>query len=163
QISEVPMLPAERSARSARSAAPVPGPASRRWPALAFIGLAQLMVALDATIVSIALPTAQRALDVSDADRQWMITAYTPAFGGVLLLGGRVADRFGRRRTFLFGLAGFAVASALGGAAPTFAVLVAARALQGAFGALLAPAALSLLATMFTEPRERAKAFAVYG
>jgi EmrB/QacA subfamily drug resistance transporter len=121
------------------------------------------MVALDATIVSIALPSAQRALDVSDADRHWMITAYTLAFGGLLLLGGRVADRFGRRRTFLFGLAGFALASALGGAAATFAVLVAARALQGAFGALLAPTALSLLATMFTEPRERAKAFAVYG
>jgi EmrB/QacA subfamily drug resistance transporter len=142
---------------------PGPEPASRRWPALAFIGVAQLMVALDATIVSIALPSAQRALGVSDADRQWMITAYTLAFGGLLLLGGRVGDRFGRKRTFLVGLAGFALASALGGAAATFGVLVMARALQGAFGALLAPTALSLLATMFIEPRERAKAFAVYG
>jgi EmrB/QacA subfamily drug resistance transporter len=146
-----------------RSDVPDPEQPSRRWPALAFIGLAQLMVALDATIVSIALPSAQRALRISDADRQWMITAYTLAFGGLLLLGGRVADRFGRKRTFLVGLAGFALASALGGAAPTFAILVGARALQGAFGALLAPTALSLLAVMFTEPRERAKAFAVYG
>src|SRR6266545_203874 len=146
-----------------RSDVPDPEQPSRRWPALAFIGLAQLMVALDATIVSIALPSAQRALRISDADRQWMITAYTLAFGGLLLLGGRVADRFGRKRTFLVGLAGFALASALGGAAPIFAILVGARALQGAFGALLAPTALSLLAVMFTEPRERAKAFAVYG
>ncbi len=146
-----------------RSAAADRELASRRWVALAFIGLAQLMVALDATIVSIALPSAQGALGVSDADRQWMITAYTLAFGGLLLLGGRVADRFGRKRTFLVGLGGFALASAVGGAAPNFAVLVGARALQGAFGALLAPTALSLLAIMFTEPRERAKAFAVYG
>jgi EmrB/QacA subfamily drug resistance transporter len=145
------------------SEAPDPGPAPRRWTALVFVGIAQLMIALDATIVSIALPSAQRELGVSDADRQWMITAYTLAFGGLLLLGGRVGDRFGRKRTFLFGLAGFALASALGGAAPTFAVLVVARALQGAFAALLAPTALSLLAVMFIEPRDRAKAFAVYG
>jgi EmrB/QacA subfamily drug resistance transporter len=135
----------------------------RRWTSLAFVALAQLMVALDATIVSIALPSAQSALHATDADRQWVITAYTLSFGGLLLLGGRFADFFGRKRTFLAGFIGFALASALGGAAPNFAILVGARALQGAFGALLAPTALSLLATTFTEPKERAKAFAVYG
>ncbi|TMB78289.1 MAG: MFS transporter [Chloroflexi bacterium] len=121
------------------------------------------MIALDATIVSIALPSAQATLGASDADRQWVVTAYTLSFGGLLLLGGRIADFAGRKRAFLIGLAGFAVASMIGGAAPTFAVLVAARALQGAFAALLAPTALSLLAVTFTKPRERATAFAVYG
>jgi EmrB/QacA subfamily drug resistance transporter len=121
------------------------------------------MIALDATIVSIALPSAQAALGASDADRQWVITAYTLAFGGLLLLGGRIADSIGRKRAFLLGLGGFAVASVIGGSAPTFEVLVAARALQGAFAALLAPTALSLIAVTFTEPRERATAFAVYG
>src|SRR5437763_4309415 len=140
-----------------------PPPDSRRWTALAFIAIAQLMVALDATIVSIALPSAQSALGASDADRQWVVTAYALAFGGLLLLGGKVADYAGRKRAFLIGLAGFAVASAIGGAAPNFATLVAARALQGAFAALLAPTALSLLAVSFTQPRERATAFAVYG
>lgn len=135
----------------------------RRWLALVFIAMAQLMVALDATIVNIALPSAQRALQGSDAERQWVITAYTLAFGGLLLLGGRVADYIGRKRTFLVGLAGFAVASALGGAAPNLATLIGARALQGSFAALLTPTALSLLAVTFTEARERAKAFAVYG
>jgi EmrB/QacA subfamily drug resistance transporter len=138
-------------------------PTPRRWTSLAFVALAQLMVALDATIVSIALPSAQATLHAADADRQWVITAYTLSFGGLLLLGGRFADFFGRKRTFLVGLVGFALASALGGSAPNFAILVGARALQGAFGALLAPAALSLLAITFTEPKERAKAFAVYG
>jgi EmrB/QacA subfamily drug resistance transporter len=121
------------------------------------------MVALDATIVSIALPTAQAALHATDAERQWVLTAYTLSFGGLLLLGGRLSDFFGRKRAFLVGLSGFAIASALGGSAPNFAMLVGARALQGAFGALLAPTALSLLAVTFTEPKERAKAFAVYG
>jgi EmrB/QacA subfamily drug resistance transporter len=140
------------------------GPADpRRWSALAIIALAQLMIALDATIVSIALPSAQAALGASDANRQWVITAYTLAFGGLLLLGGRIADFIGRKRTFLLGLGGFAAASVIGGAAPTFEVLVAARALQGAFAAVLAPTALSLLAVTFTQPRERATAFAVYG
>jgi EmrB/QacA subfamily drug resistance transporter len=142
-----------------RSAEPTP----RRWTALAVVSLAQLMVALDATIVSIALPSAQASLHATDADRPWVITAYTLAFGGLLLLGGRFADFFGRKRTLLVGLAGFALASALGGFAPNFAILVGARALQGAFAALLAPTALSLLAITFTEPKERAKAFAVYG
>jgi len=130
---------------------------------LAFVALAQLMVALDATIVSIALPSAQRALHASDAERQWVVTAYTLAFGCLLLVGGRIADSLGRKRAFVAGLAGFAVASVAGGAAPTLPVLVGARALQGAFAALLAPTALSLLAVTFTEPRERARAFAVYG
>jgi EmrB/QacA subfamily drug resistance transporter len=121
------------------------------------------MIALDATIVSIALPSAQAALGASDADRQWVITAYTLAFGGLLLLGGRIADSIGRKRAFLVGLGGFAVASVIGGAAPTFEVLIAARALQGAFAAVLAPTALSLIAVTFIEPRERATAFAVYG
>jgi EmrB/QacA subfamily drug resistance transporter len=135
----------------------------RRWTALAFIAVAQLMIALDATIVSIALPSAQASLRASDADRQWVVTAYALAFGALLLLGGRIADFAGRKRAFLIGLAGFAAASAIGGAAPSFPVLVAARAMQGAFAALLAPTALSLLAVSFTEPRERATAFAVYG
>jgi EmrB/QacA subfamily drug resistance transporter len=135
----------------------------RRWLALAFVALAQLMIALDATIMSVALPSAQRALAVSDADRQWVVTAYTLAFGGLLLLGGKVVDSFGRRRSFLAGLAGFGLASALGGWAPNLAVLVAARSLQGAFAALLAPTALSVLTVMFTEPAERAKAFAIFG
>src|SRR2546428_7186547 len=142
---------------------PAARPDARRWTALGFIALAQLMAALDATIVSIALPSAQRALAASDAERQWVITAYTLAFGGLLLLGGRIADTVGRKRAFVLGLAGFAIASAVGGSAPSFEVLLAARALQGGFAALLAPTALSLLAVTFTEPRERATAFAVYG
>src|SRR5207245_9813243 len=142
---------------------PVQPPIQGRWLALGFIALAQLMVALDATIVSIALPSAQRALGATDAERQWVITAYTLAFGGLLLLGGRFADSFGRKRTFLSALVGFALASALGGVAPSFGILLAARAMQGGFAALLAPTALSLLAVTFTEPRDRAKAFAVYG
>src|SRR5256885_6911355 len=133
---------------------------NRRWVALAFIAVAQLMIALDATIVSIALPSAQAALGASDADRQWVVTAYTLSFGGLLLLGGRIADFAGRKRAFLLGLAGFAVASMIGGAAPSFAVLVSARALQGAFAALLAPTALSLLAGTLPQPRARATAVA---
>jgi EmrB/QacA subfamily drug resistance transporter len=138
-------------------------PLDRRWIALSFIALAQLMIALDATIVSIALPWAQRDLGASDAQRQWVITAYTLAFAGLLLVGGRIADTIGRKRTFLIGLAGFALASAIGGSAGSFLVLLASRAAQGAFAALLAPTALSLLAVTFTEPRDRARAFAVYG
>src|SRR5256885_7371045 len=140
-----------------------PRPDERRWLTLAFIALAQLMIALDATIVSIALPSAQRALGASDAERQWVITAYTLAFAGLLLVGGRIADTIGRKRTFLVGLAGFALASAIGGSAGGFLLLLASRAAQGAFAALLAPTALSLLAVTFTQPRDRARAFAVYG
>ena len=119
---------------------------------LALIGLAQLMVVLDATIVNIALPSAQEALGFSNDARQWVVTAYALSFGSLLLLGGRLGDLFGRKRVFVVGLAGFAVASALGGLAQSFGVLVAARALQGAFAALLAPAALGLLTTTFTDP-----------
>ncbi|MFC5000281.1 MFS transporter [Dactylosporangium cerinum] len=135
----------------------------KRWLALSVIAIAQLMVVLDATVVNIALPSAQEALHISTADRQWIVTAYTLAFGGLLLLGGRIADFFGRRRTFLVGLLGFAGASALGGAAVNAETLYAARGLQGAFGALLAPAALSLITVTFTEAKERAKAFGVFG
>ncbi|MFJ8310513.1 MULTISPECIES: MFS transporter [unclassified Streptomyces] len=138
-------------------------PDPSRWKALAFIALAQLMVVLDATIVNIALPSAQHALGISDANKQWVITAYALAFGGLLLFGGRIADLWGRKRTFVVGLLGFAAASALGGAATGEAMLLGSRALQGAFGALLAPAALSLLAVMFTDAKERAKAFGIYG
>jgi EmrB/QacA subfamily drug resistance transporter len=134
----------------------------RRWLILAVIGIAQLMVVLDVTIVNIALPSAQADLGFSDDDRQWVVTAYALAFGSLLLLGGRIADLFGRKWTLIAGLVGFAGASALGGAAQSFGVLVGARALQGVFAALLAPAALSLLATTFTDPAERGKAFAVY-
>ncbi|MFE9444953.1 MFS transporter [Streptomyces sp. NPDC006602] len=135
----------------------------RRWWGLVIIALAQLMVVLDATIVNIALPSAQRDLDMSDGNRQWVITAYTLAFGGLLLLGGRIADLVGRKRTFIIGLIGFAAASALGGAATTAGMLFGARALQGAFAAVLAPSALSLLTTTFTDPKERGKAFGIYG
>jgi EmrB/QacA subfamily drug resistance transporter len=135
---------------------------NRRWLILVVIGIAQLMVVLDVTIVNIALPSAQQDLGFSDDDRQWVITAYALAFGSLLLLGGRIADLFGRKWTFIAGLLGFAGASALGGAAQSFDVLVAARALQGVFGAMLAPAALSLLTTTFTDPAERGKAFGIY-
>jgi EmrB/QacA subfamily drug resistance transporter len=134
-----------------------------RWLALAVIGIAQLMIILDASVVNIALPHAQTALHISNANRQWVLTSYTLAFGGLLLLGGRVSDYVGRKRTFLVGLFGFAAASALGGAAQSASWLYGARALQGVFAALLAPAVLSLITTTFTEPKERAKAFAVYG
>src|SRR5215469_4828855 len=135
----------------------------RRWLVLAVVGIAQLMVVLDMTIVNIALPSAQKALGFSDNQRQWVVTAYALAFGSLLLLGGRLTDLLGRKVTFLTGLVGFAGASALGGAATNFTMLVTARAVQGVFAALLAPAALSLLTTTFTEPKERGKAFGVYG
>ncbi|RBM04630.1 MFS transporter [Streptomyces sp. PT12] len=150
-----PIEPAKGPAEGARS--------SHRWWILGVIGIAQLMVVLDATIVNIALPSAQGDLGFSDGDRQWVVTSYALAFGSLLLLGGRIADLFGIKVTFLTGLVGFAAASALGGAASSFEVLVTARALQGVFGALLAPAALSLLTTTFTDAKERAKAFSVYG
>ena len=136
---------------------------ARRWWILGVVGLAQLMVVLDATIVNIALPSAQRDLGFSNADRQWVVTAYSLAFGGLLLLGGRLSDLVGRRRMLIIGLVGFAAASALGGAATGFAMLVIGRGLQGAFGALLAPAALSTLTVTFTDPAERGRAFGVYG
>ena len=138
-------------------------PDPRRWKALFVIAIAQLMVVLDSSIVNIALPSMQQDLGISDANRQWVITAYTLAFGGLLLLGGRIADYQGRKRVFIIGLAGFATASFLGGISHSAEMLFAARALQGVFAALLAPAALSLISVTFTESRERAKAFGVFG
>jgi len=135
----------------------------RRWLILFVIAIAQLMVVLDATVVNIALPSAQQALEFTNDQRQWVITAYALAFGSLLLLGGRIGDLFGRKRAFVIGLGGFAGASALGGLAQSFEVLVGARALQGVFGALLAPAALSILTTTFTGPDERGKAFGIFG
>ncbi len=137
-------------------------PAERRWLVLGVIAIAQLMVVLDATVVNIALPSAQRDLGFSDDSRQWIITAYALAFGSLLLLGGRLGDLFGRKWTFVGGLLGFATASAIGGAAGTFGVLVGARAAQGVFGAILAPSALALVATTFTDPVERGRAFAIF-
>jgi EmrB/QacA subfamily drug resistance transporter len=147
----------------ARPAGPSGTADDRRWWVLGVVGLAQLMVVLDATIVNIALPSAQRDLAFSNADRQWVVTAYSLAFGSLLLLGGRLSDLVGRRRMLIIGLIGFAAASALGGAATSFTILVIARAIQGAFGALLAPAALSTLTVTFSNPAERGKAFGVYG
>jgi EmrB/QacA subfamily drug resistance transporter len=134
-----------------------------RWGVLALLGVAQLMVVLDATIVNIALPSAQKALGFSTDSRQWIVTAYALAFGSLLLLGGKLGDLFGRKWTFIGGLIGFSVASALGGLAQSFGVLVAARALQGAFGALLAPSALSLLTVTFAGSPDRPKAFGIFG
>lgn len=143
----------------AETAAPDPN----RWRMLAVIAVAQLMIVLDGSIVNVALPHMQDALGISDANRQWVVTAYTLAFGGMLLLGGRVADYWGRKRTFLVGLLGFAGASALGGMAVSQDYMFAARGLQGLFAAMLAPAVLSLVTVAFTEPKERAKAFGVFG
>jgi EmrB/QacA subfamily drug resistance transporter len=134
-----------------------------RWLILGVIAVAQLMVVLDATIVNIALPSAQADLGFSNGDRQWVVTAYSLAFGSLLLIGGRIADLIGRKRALIIALVGFAGASALAGAASGFEMLVAGRALQGAFGALLAPTALSLLTTTFTDVKERAKACGIFG
>ncbi|HJQ45034.1 MAG TPA: DHA2 family efflux MFS transporter permease subunit [Amycolatopsis sp.] len=136
--------------------------AQRRWWALAVIGLAQLLVIIDTTIITIALPSAQRELGMSNVGRQWTITAYTLAFGGLLLLGGRLADRVGRKNTLIIGALGFALASAVGGAANGPTMLIAARAAQGVFAALLAPSTLSLLTITFTDTKERAKAFGIF-
>jgi EmrB/QacA subfamily drug resistance transporter len=135
----------------------------RRWWILVVIGLAQLMVVLDATVVNVALPSAQRALHFSNDNRQWVVTAYALAFGSLLLLGGRMGDLFGRKWTFIGGLIGFSIASGIGGAAGSFPMLVGARAAQGAFGAILAPSALALLTTTFENIDERRKAFGVFG
>ncbi len=133
-----------------------------RWLILVIVAVAQLMVVLDTTVVNIALPSAQRALGFPDSDRQWVVTAYALAFGSLLLVGGRLGDMFGRKRVFLAGLAGFALFSAVGGAAVSFAMLVIARGLQGAFGAILAPSALGTLVATFRDPRQRGKAFGVF-
>ena len=138
-------------------------PDPRRWLILVVIAVAQLMIVLDLTVMNLALPSAQKALDFSNVDRQWVVTAYALSFGSLLLFCGRLADLVGRKVMFLTGLAGFAVASAIGGASVNFEMLVTARACQGVFAAMLAPAALSLLTTTFTDPKERGKAFGVYG
>ena len=140
----------------------------RRWFALVVIAIAQLMVVLDASIVNIALPhaalpKAMGGLNIAAKDYQWAVTAYTLTFGGFLLLGGRIGDYLGRKKAFLIGLVGFAAASLLGGFAQNGPMLFSSRALQGVFGALLAPAALSLISVTFTDSKERAKAFGVYG
>jgi EmrB/QacA subfamily drug resistance transporter len=138
-------------------------PADRRWLVLVVVAVAQLMVVLDATVVNIALPSAQRALGFPNGDRQWVVTAYALAFGSLLLVGGRLGDMYSRKWVFITGLAGFAVSSAIGGAAVSFEMLVVARALQGAFGAILAPSALGTLVSTFQDPRERGRAFGVFG
>jgi EmrB/QacA subfamily drug resistance transporter len=135
----------------------------RRWFILGIIGIAQLMVVLDLTVMNIALPSAQRALGFNTVDRQWLVTAYSLSFGSLLLLGGRLADRLGRKLTFLTGLVGFAGVSAVGGASVNLSMLVSARACQGAFAAILVPSALSLLTTTFGDPKDRGKAFGVFG
>jgi len=142
---------------------PTPAKSDHRWLVLVVVSIAQLMVVLDATIVNIALPSAQAALRFDNSERQWVVTAYALAFGSLLLLGGRVGDIVGRKRTFLIALVAFAAASALGGASPSFAILVVARTLQGAAGAMLAPAALGTLVTTFHNPKDRGKAFGVFG
>jgi EmrB/QacA subfamily drug resistance transporter len=157
----IPATPTDDATSATTPSSPIPDP--RRWLMLAVLAAAQLMIVLDASIVNIALPSAQKDLGITDANRQWVITAYTLAFGGLLLLGGRIADYTGRKRTFIIGLLGFAGASALGGIAANQELLFAARALQGGFAALMAPAALSIVTVTFTDPKERAKAFGVFG
>ena len=147
------------SATAGRPAAP----ADRRWLVLVVVAVAQLMVVLDSTVVNIALPSAQRALGFPNSDRQWVVTAYALAFGSLLLVGGRLGDMYSRKWVFITGLIGFAVSSAIGGAAVSFEMLVAARTLQGAFGAILAPSALGTLVSTFQDPRERGRAFGVFG
>src|SRR6201991_5077271 len=142
---------------------PPPSSYERRWLILALIATAQLMIVLDLTIVNIALPSAQQDLGFSNDERQWVVTAYALAFGSLLLLGGKLGDLFVRKWAFIGGLFAFAVASAIGGAAGSFGVLVAARATQGVFAALLAPSALALLAITFSDPGERGKAFGIFG
>src|SRR6201991_603247 len=135
----------------------------RRWMVLVVVAIAQLMVVLDATIVNIALPSAQHALGFANSDRQWVVTAYALAFGSLLLVGGRLGDMYSRKWVFITGLVGFAVSSAIGGAAVAFVMLVVARTLQGPFGAILAPSALGTLVSTFQDPRERGRAFGVFG
>jgi EmrB/QacA subfamily drug resistance transporter len=147
---------------SAKTDSGLRGSHAVRWWVLVVLGIAQLMIMLDATVVNIALPEAQQALGFSDGSRQWVITGYALAFGSLLLLGGRLGDLLGRRTLFVIGLAGFGTASILGGSASSFEIFVAARVAQGLFAALLAPAALSLLSVTFTEPSERAKAFGIF-
>ncbi len=130
--------------------------------ALVLISVAQLMVVLDATIANIALPFIKRDLDISQANLSWIVTGYSLAFGGLLLLGGRLGDLYGRRRTFMIGVSVFAVASLLGGLASNEALLLGARGLQGLGAALASPAALALITTTFPAGPQRNRAFSVY-
>src|SRR6202795_379489 len=140
-----------------------PAESEHRWLILVIVAIAQLMVVLDSTVVNIALPSAQRSLGFPNSDRQWVVTAYALAFGSLLLVGGRLGDMYSRKWIFIVGLIGFAVASAIGGASGSFLMLVAARALQGAFGAILAPSALGTLVSTFRDPLERGRAYALFG
>jgi EmrB/QacA subfamily drug resistance transporter len=143
--------------------APPPSHATRNGGlALAVICIAQLMVVLDATVVNVALPSIKSDLGFSNDSLTWIITAYSLTFGGLLLFGGRTGDLYGRRRMFMIGIGIFSVASLVGGFATGEVMLIAARAAQGAGGAIAAPTALALLATTFTEPAARAKAFGVF-
>jgi EmrB/QacA subfamily drug resistance transporter len=155
------MTDVDTGTATGRQGAPTGTSRAHMWILVVIAG-AQLMVVLDSTIMIIALPSAQKALGFSNADRQWVVTAYTLGFGGLLLLGGRISDLVGPKRTLIVGVIGFALASAIGGASVNTGMLIGARALQGSFGALLAPSVLSLLATTFTEPRERGRAFGIY-
>lgn len=141
----------------------IKGQAPDRWRTLLVVAIAQLMLVLDSSIMNIAIPSAQIDLKITDQNTQWIITAYTLAFGSLLLLGGRIGDYVGRKKIFIIGLIGFASASALGGIAINQGMLFGARALQGVFGALLAPASLAIISETFTVPKERAKAFGVIG
>src|SRR3954454_6681138 len=148
---------------NANTAAPTTDhPTTNPWIVLVLICLAQFMVILDATIVNVALPSIQRDLDVSEANLQWIINAYTLVFGGFLLLGGRAGDLLGRKRLFLIGLVIFTVASLLDGLAQGEGMLIGSRALQGLGAALISPAALSIISTTFAEGAERAKALGVW-
>src|ERR1019366_5525305 len=137
-------------------------PGSNRWLVLVIACMAQFMVVLDATVVNVALPSIQHGLHFSAANLQWVVNAYTLIFGGFLLLGGRAADLLGRKRLFIAGVALFSVASLLNGLAQSSGMLVAGRGLQGLGGALVSPAALSILTTTFTEQSERTKALGVW-
>jgi EmrB/QacA subfamily drug resistance transporter len=163
-VAPPPAQPSTGSSPTVTSAA-APGSArpAHRWWILVILSLTQLIVVLDGTIVNIALPQAQISLGLSDTERQWVITAYALAFGALLLLGGRVADYWGRKRTYLVGMVGFGLASVWGGFAQSGVELIAARGVQGLFAALMAPAALALLTVTFPGGRDRNTAFAVFG
>ena len=141
----------------------VPVSSSHRWAALVVLALAQFLVILDASIVNIALPVIAEQLTLSTATLAWVITSYVLPFAGLLLLGGRLADRYGHRRLFLIGTAGFVGASLIAGFSISGPMLLGARALQGASAALLAPAALALLTRLFSHPNDRAKALGIWG
>ena len=138
-------------------------PGNTKWLALALLAMTQFVIVLDASIVNVALPSIGRALDFNQDDLSWVVNAYTLTFGGFLLLGGRLADLVGRRRIFIGGLILFSAASLLGGLAQSDIWLIAARAVQGLGAAIISPAALSLVTTMFAEGSERNRALGVWG